>query len=293
MPWKACPLMTERQEFLALALLEGSNISSLSDRFGVSRKTGYKWIRRAREGYPGSLEDRFRRPHSYPTRTSSREERAVLSVRSKHPSWGGRKIRQVLLRGRTNEDAVPSASTITAILRRHGQIDPAESQKHEPLKRFEHAAPNDLWQMDFKGHFPMSNARRCHPLTILDDPFDRWRDVYNLERPHEALDLEVPASRHAPSSRVFPESLAPIEYGPGDIVRKVQGGGVPHYRGIAPQGRQGVPRPASGVAPAYRRAPGRVLPPMDPEDRRTGRGAPEAIGCGGAGLRNPLGQGTP
>ena len=133
MPWKASALMTERQEFLALALLEGSNISSLSDRFGVSRKTAYKWIRRAREGSPGSLEDRFRRPHSSPTRTSSREERAVLSVRSKHPSWGGRKIRQVLLRGRTNEDAVPSASTITAILRRHGQIDPAESQKHEPL----------------------------------------------------------------------------------------------------------------------------------------------------------------
>ena len=66
-------------------------------------------------------------------------------------------------------DRVPSKSTITAILRRHGLIEAAESAKHKPYRRFEHDEPNDLWQMDFKGHFPMSRGGRCHPLTVLDD----------------------------------------------------------------------------------------------------------------------------
>ena len=63
---------------------------------------------------------------------------------------------------------MPAPSTITAILRRHGRIDPAEGPKHRSWQRFEHQAPNDLWQMDFKGHFPLTRGR-CHPLTVLDD----------------------------------------------------------------------------------------------------------------------------
>ena len=61
---------------------------------------------------------------------------------------------------------MPAPSTITAILRRHGRIDPAEGPKHRSWQRFEHQAPNDLWQMDFKGHFPLTRGR-CHPLTVL------------------------------------------------------------------------------------------------------------------------------
>ncbi len=62
----------------------------------------------------------------------------------------------------------PAASTITAILRRHGRLDPREGDKHRPWRRFEAEAPNDLWQMDFKGHFALAQGR-CHPLTVLDD----------------------------------------------------------------------------------------------------------------------------
>jgi hypothetical protein len=62
--------------------------------------------------------------------------------------------------------------------------------------------------------------------------FDRWRTVYNLERPHEAIGLAVPASRYRPSDRAFPRTLPTIEYGPGDIVRKVQAKGEIHYRGL-------------------------------------------------------------
>jgi transposase InsO family protein len=91
----------------------------------------------------------------------------VLDARDRHPVWGGRKLRRWLLDRGIEE--VPAASTITQILKRHGRIDEAESARHKAFKRFEHAAPNDLWQMDFKGHFEMEDRSRCHPLTVLDD----------------------------------------------------------------------------------------------------------------------------
>jgi transposase InsO family protein len=93
-------------------------------------------------------------------------EARVLAVRTDHPVWGGRKIRRVL-----QDDGVaeaPSASTITDILRRHGRLDGPGTGETRHWTRFEHAEPNDLWQMDFKGHFAMREGR-CHPLTVLDD----------------------------------------------------------------------------------------------------------------------------
>ena len=66
-------------------------------------------------------------------------------------------------------NSVPTKSTITAILRRHRLIEPADSLKHKAYRRFEHQRPNDLWQMDFKGHIPVGSGGRCHPLTVLDD----------------------------------------------------------------------------------------------------------------------------
>jgi transposase InsO family protein len=93
-------------------------------------------------------------------------ETAIVELRHKHPAWGGRKLRERLLR--LNYTAVPCPSTITAILRRHQLLDPQESAKHRAFQRFEHAAPNDLWQMDFKGDFKLLQGR-CYPLTILDD----------------------------------------------------------------------------------------------------------------------------
>src|SRR5690606_31555029 len=90
----------------------------------------------------------------------------VVAVRREHPAWGGRKIRRVLC----NQGLArpPSASTITAILRRHGLLDGPGAGERREWMRFEHASPNELWQMDFKGWFALP-ARRCHPLTVLDD----------------------------------------------------------------------------------------------------------------------------
>jgi len=158
--------MSQRKEFVKLALSEGANRARLCERFGVSRKTGYKWLARyQREGEPG-LADRSRRPRSSPGVTPPVLADAVVRLREAHPAWGGRKLRaRLMVLGYTS---VPAASTITAILHRHGLIDPEASAQARAFQRFEAQAPNDLWQMDFKGHVA-TNQGRCHPLTVLDD----------------------------------------------------------------------------------------------------------------------------
>jgi transposase InsO family protein len=167
MPWKEITTMSARTDFIQMTKLEKANISQLCRHFGISRKTGYKWLKREREMGPAGLVDRSRRPHNSPKRTKATIENQVLAVRKKHKAWGGRKIRKIL----QNEGCiqVPAASTITAILRRHQQIDPEEAQKHKPMQRFERKLPNELWQMDFKGYFALEAGGYCHPLTVLDD----------------------------------------------------------------------------------------------------------------------------
>lgn len=166
MPWREVSAVSLRKEFVTLARGEGAVIRELCRRYGVSPRTGYKWLERyGLEGETG-LEDRSRRPQHSPECTPPAMEAAVLEVRAQHPAWGGRKIRRWLQD--QGHPRVPAASTITAILHRHGQIDLDEGAKHRPWQRFEHPVPNALWQMDFKGHFALAQGR-CHPLTILDD----------------------------------------------------------------------------------------------------------------------------
>jgi transposase InsO family protein len=166
MSWKQVTIMSQRKEFVTLALQEGANITELCNGFEISRKTGYKWIKRFLEEGDAGLQDRSRQPHGSPKKTARAIEADVIQVRKAHPAWGGRKIHSRLQAlGRTQ---VPAASTITAILNRHGLIDPEEAVKHKAWQRFEAGAPNDLWQMDFKGHFPAAQGQ-CHPLTVLDD----------------------------------------------------------------------------------------------------------------------------
>jgi transposase InsO family protein len=223
-----------------------------------------------------------------------------------------------------------ASSTVTSVLHRHGRISAGASQAATPWQRFEHDAPNALWQMDFKGHFA-TGTQRCHPLTVLDDHsrfsivlhaladerrtsvqpvlqraferfglparinvdngppwgaagqgdrltrlavwlirvgvrlsysrplhpqtngkderfhrtmkaevlarhcmrdlvdaqerLGRWRHIYNHERPHDALNMQTPASRYRPSARAMPKTLAEIEYVSSDLVRRVQEGG--------------------------------------------------------------------
>lgn len=165
MPFSEVSKMDQRLEFCRLADAPGSNMAQLCARFGVSRQTGYVWLRRYRERGAAGMAERSRRPHGSPGRTDAQMEAAVLAVRAQHPAWGGRKIAAVL---RAEQGASPSPSTVTAILRRNGVALNAGAGQ-AVYTRFEHDRPNALWQMDFKGHVGLKTGARLHPLTVLDD----------------------------------------------------------------------------------------------------------------------------
>lgn len=330
MPWKASTAMSQRQEFVELALKEGANIRALCRQFGITPRTGYKWLHRYWEDGSAGLFERSRRPHHTPRQCSAVVEAQVLQVRHAHRTWGGRKIRWRLQENGMRSP--PAPSTITAILVRHAELDPGESVKHRALQRFEMLEPNQLWQMDFKGPIEMANGQTCHPLTVLDDhsrflvglracrrqqgrtvraqlcelfecygmpermlmdngsvwrgyhsrlsywlirlgvqvthgrlfhpqtqgkderlhrtlqsellnqrtildledgqrQFDLWREIYNTQRPHEALGMQPPSRVYVPSPRPFPGHLPPIEYEPQTTVRMTDCCGRLQYQG--------------------------------------------------------------
>ncbi|WP_138938809.1 helix-turn-helix domain-containing protein, partial [Rubrivivax benzoatilyticus] len=113
MPWSAVTVKDQRQEFVGLARQADANVSELCRRFGISRKTGYKWLSRE------DLEDRSRRPCHSPSRTAQELQDQVLAVRGEHPAWGGRKIAHVLAR---DAGVRIAASTVNSVLKRHGLI---------------------------------------------------------------------------------------------------------------------------------------------------------------------------
>lgn len=160
--------MTSRLEFVTLASAPGANVSALCHAFGVSRKTAYKWLALFKQQGQSGLADRSRRPVSSPNRSDAELEAQIVALHDAYPCWGARKLQALLPEGAPR----PHPNTIAAILRRHGrQVVPPSDAGTPANKRFEHEAPNLLWQMDFKGHFALTdpNAGRCYPLTILDD----------------------------------------------------------------------------------------------------------------------------
>jgi transposase InsO family protein len=163
MVWREASVVDLRREFCLLASLEGATVSALCAGFGISRQTGHLWLKRHRAGEP--LKGRSRRPAHSPRRSSAAIEAAVLAVRDDHPAWGARKIARRL---QDLGHSPPAASTVHAILHRHGRIGP-EAMERQAHGRFEREAPNLLWQMDFKGRTKLACGTWCHPLTIVDD----------------------------------------------------------------------------------------------------------------------------
>lgn len=297
----------------------------LCARFGIARTTGSKWCQRA------ALVSQSRRPRTSPGQTPPAVEEAVLALRDAHPTWGGRKLPHRLRA--VGGDHVPAPSTITDSLRRHGRIGP-DPTGPRPWQSFEHAAPNEVWQLDFMGHHALEQGR-VHPLTLLDDQsrfavlraacpheqgtlvqaqltacfqrygmprailtdngppwgtagqggitrleawlrrlgiavrhgrvlhpqpqgkierwhrtiaadvfaaapmptlgtaqtrFDRFRDTYNHDRPHQALGFVVPASRYVASPRLYPATLPELVYAPDDAIRVVRAQGAISFR---------------------------------------------------------------
>lgn len=164
MPWECRTVEDQRREF-AQAAMHSSNFSSLCREYGITRRTGRKWVERYQSQQP--LTDRSRRPHTTPTRTPEEIELLVLAVRADNPGWGAKTIHNVLTKeGYKN---LPCVKTVNNILHRYGCICPEESRKRQPFTRFEKDQCNVMWQTDFKGAFQMSDSNYCYPLTILDD----------------------------------------------------------------------------------------------------------------------------
>ena len=164
MAWRTRDVASQRIIFVVRAEQEGANMSALCREFGISRPTGYKWLKRYRKaGSLRGVREKSRRPKDSPRRTTPEVEERVLAARKKY-GWGARKLRLKL--AEAGEVLVPER-TVNRILKRHGQVP--EHRSHRPsTKRFERAAPNELWQMDHKGEYRLKQARGwCYPLTLL------------------------------------------------------------------------------------------------------------------------------
>lgn len=170
MPWKETCVMDERLKFIGEYLKQERSMSALCKEFNISRKTGYKLVHRyVIEGFYG-LYERSRAPHLHPHAVGSDIISAILSLRSRHPRWGARKLRAWLCRNCARMQW-PSVSTIGRILLRHGRIIPhRRSRRTPPYTRPFHdcKAPNDVWCADFKGWFRTKDRSRCEPLTVTD-----------------------------------------------------------------------------------------------------------------------------
>jgi transposase InsO family protein len=336
-PWKEACQMDQRRRFILEWRSGTMSRTVLCQLFGISRQTGYKWVRRFESTKKWTaLEERSRRPAKSPSATAKKLVRLILSQRRQFPTWGPVPIRKRLqtIRPRLKW---PAASTIGAILKRHGMV--AERQRRHRLaprtRPFSACRePNDVWCVDFKGQFRMGDGRLCYPLTVMDassrfllacvafhsptlenvrgvfeelfrahglpkamrsdngepfaststagglsqlsvwwvklgirleriDPgkpqqngrhermhltlkidtcspprrslgwqqraFDRFRRIYNEERPHQALDLATPASLYLPSSRRLPEELAQLQY-PFSDCHRVRADGTIRWR---------------------------------------------------------------
>ena len=164
MPWLETDVQEQRMQFIVEATRASANVSAVCRAYGISRKTGYRWLKRYREAQSlTGLAERSRRPRVSPRQTPAALVARIEALRRDY-GWAGRKL-QVLL---VQEGRSCSTATIDRVIRRAGLVDPAES--HRPaLTRFERAAPNELWQMDFKGQYPVEAGQSCYPLSVLDD----------------------------------------------------------------------------------------------------------------------------
>jgi putative transposase len=171
-PWTEVSTVKLREQFVLKALEPKANISELCREYGISRQNGYKWLRRFRaEGLEG-LQDRSRRPKTFPEATSGELVLQVLELRAKHPTWGPKKLQRLLSR-RSGAEEIPSKRTLARILKRAGVVQrrrrrsaPPGTPKLAPAPPV--SSPNDVWTADFKGWWRTCNGERCEPLTVRD-----------------------------------------------------------------------------------------------------------------------------
>lgn len=176
MPWRETGPVEERFGFVSAYEAGNASMTTLCERFGVSRKTGYKWLSRYWAGGMAGLEERPRVAQRFPHKTSAEMESRLLAIKREKPHWGPKKL-LVLLRRRHPGLQVPAVSTAGDILKRHGLVIPCPQRRRRELRRatplVEATAVNECWSADHKGEFLLGDGSECYPLTLTDN-FSRY-----------------------------------------------------------------------------------------------------------------------
>jgi transposase InsO family protein len=170
MPWRHTSPMDQKMQFIADYLRQTLSIIELCELYGVSRKTGYKWIEPYLKHGPLGLEERSRQPHSSPHQTPRHVVDAFIELRRHHPAWGAKKLLSILQK-RHPSWPLPARSTVCEIFRRNGLVPKKRHRRHighpgKPTGQI--LAPNEVWSADFKGHFKTGDGLYCYPLTVAD-----------------------------------------------------------------------------------------------------------------------------
>lgn len=171
MPWQETDPMKQRMKFILACEDELTSHAEQCRRFGISRKTGYKWLERFELFGLDGIEERCRARHTQAESLREPMIKKLLLLKHKHQDWGPKKIRQWLLNQSVHSD-VPAASTIGALFERHGLVKPRKRRRRAPpyTQPFSAClAANDVWSADFKGQFQLGNERWCYPFTLTDN----------------------------------------------------------------------------------------------------------------------------
>ena len=170
MPWKESSVMDERMRFV-IRLQDGESMAALCREFGISRKTGYKIFDRYEQCGLEGLTDRARRPYRYANQLPEQVEAAIVAAKREKPHWGARKIRERLLRRLPHAVKVPAASTIHAVLDRHGLVTAQRRSRTRaegtPLVGGP-AVPTSSGAPITRASSSSADKRYCYPLTVTD-----------------------------------------------------------------------------------------------------------------------------
>jgi putative transposase len=238
MPWKETTSMEQRVRFAEEFDSALYTVTELCERYGVSRKTAYKWLNRYGQQGERGLEERSRAPKTSPSRTAKDVVRRLLELRRKHPTWGPRKL-LICLEKSDPQTAWPAASTVGDILKRHGLVQARRPRRaRAPCRRHltEATAPNEVWTCDFKGQFRTADGWLCYPLTVTDS-FSRYLLAV------EGLD----APSHLQSWPVFERLFR--TYGLPRVIRSDNGSPFATARALAGLSRLSVQWIKLGIVP--------------------------------------------
>jgi putative transposase len=170
MPWKATRPMDQKLLFVQTCLRGRMNMSEVCEAFGVSRKTGYKWLARYQTHGALGLEELSRAPNEHPNATDEKVVALITELRGERPRWGPKKL-LAHLAPKWPEFQFPGESTVSEVLRRRGLSSPRQKRRRtalysQPFRGYDE--PNAVWCIDFKGWFFTRDHQKCHPLTISD-----------------------------------------------------------------------------------------------------------------------------